>query len=156
MSEQLSAPIAIRSFRPTDQPAVRALVLAGLGDRFGVIDASLNPDLDDIAATYLASGGHVVVAEAAGEIVGTATLTADGWLVRMSVRGDRRGSGLGRRLVGVVLAEARARGLAAVRCETNDDWWDAIALYQRCGFVETHCAGGDIFFRHDLAAEGGA
>ena len=156
MSEQLSAPIAIRSFRPSDQPAARALVLAGLGERFGAIDETLNPDLDAIATAYLAAGGHVVVAEAAGEIVGTATLTADGWLVRMSVRHDQRGRGLGRRLVGVILAEARARGLAAVRCETNDDWWDAIALYQRCGFVETHRAGGDIHLRHDLAAEGGA
>lgn len=150
----MSAPaaIVIRPFRAADQPVVRALVLAGLGDRFGTIDETRNPDLDDIAATYLAPGGAVFVAERAGAIIGTATLTTDGWLVRMSVRRDARGAGLGRRLVAVVLAEARARGFADVRCETNDDWWDAIALYQRCGFVETDRHGGDVYFRCDLTA----
>src|SRR5215469_12477663 len=64
----------IRPFVPGDQDAARRLILAGLGEHFGFIDPSYNPDLDDIQANYVA-GGHVfVVAELDGALVGTAGL----------------------------------------------------------------------------------
>ncbi|CAA9269377.1 MAG: hypothetical protein AVDCRST_MAG93-2561, partial [uncultured Chloroflexia bacterium] len=40
--------LAIRPFTPADQKAARDLVLDGLGEHFGWIDTSRNPDLDDI------------------------------------------------------------------------------------------------------------
>jgi ribosomal protein S18 acetylase RimI-like enzyme len=127
---------------------VRRLVLAGLGDHFGAIDETMNPDLDDIALHHVGRGHCVVVAERDGELVGTGTLAAEGpgvgRLVRMSVDGRCRGQGIGRRLVAHLLEEARRRGYARVLVETNDDWCDAIGLYRACGFVEEARRDGEV------------
>ena len=50
-----AAGLRIRRFRPADQDAVKALVVAGLGEHWGGVDATLNPDLDDIASHYAKS-----------------------------------------------------------------------------------------------------
>jgi len=152
--------VVLRPFAPADQPVLRRLVLDGLGDHWGVIDETLNPDLDDIAGWYGPVGGYTVVACAGpdGEIVGGGTLHRDGALadrtgrlVRMSVERTMRGRGLGRRLVEHLVAEAARRGYVAVVCETTDTWQDAITLYRRCGFAEVgHVVGefgGDVQFR---------
>ena len=66
--------LVIRPFTPRDQAAVRALILAGLGDHFGFIDETRNPDLDDIAGTYLARNHVFVVGELGGAVVATGAL----------------------------------------------------------------------------------
>jgi ribosomal protein S18 acetylase RimI-like enzyme len=133
---------------------MRRLVLNGLGDHFGTIDESMNPDLDDITASYHETGAAIVIAERGGEIVGCGILIAEdertGRLVRMSVRGDQRGQGLGKRLVRELLAAAHERGYTTVVCETTEDWADAIALYRSCGFTEVGCWDGDMHFSIDL------
>jgi ribosomal protein S18 acetylase RimI-like enzyme len=148
---------SIRPFTPADAPEMRRLVLNGLGDHFETIDETMNPDLDDITASYHEAGAAIVVAERGGEIVGCGILIREddetGRLVRMSVRGDQRGQGLGKRLVRELLAAAEMRGYARVVCETTDDWADAIALYRSCGFTEVGRWGGDIHFTIDLSAQ---
>ncbi|MEZ4496240.1 MAG: GNAT family N-acetyltransferase [Thermomicrobiales bacterium] len=95
---------------------MRALVLAGLGEHWGAIDESLNPDLDDITGVYHEAGAAIVVAECDGELVGCGVLIDEppdaGRLVRLSVRGDQRGQGLGKQLVFALLDGARLRGYA--------------------------------------------
>lgn len=146
--------IDIRPFVSADQPAVRALVLAGLGDHFGVIDEGRNPDLDDIAASYLDRGDLFLVAEIDGALAGTGALIAEGpgvgRLVRMSVAADCRRRGVGRALVAALVGAAKARGQTRLVLETNDDWADAIGLYFASGFAETHRANGDVHFARDL------
>src|SRR6476469_9443058 len=104
----MSDSLMFRPFQPSDQAAVRGLVLAGLGDHFGTIDETMNPDLDDIAAAYVALGHLVVVVELEGELAGTGTLMQEepgaGRLVRMSVKRDLRGRGIGKKLVHHLLA----------------------------------------------------
>ena len=150
-------PIAIRPFRPDDQAITRRLILAGLGDHFGTIDETLNPDLDDITATYVDQGACVVVAERGGEIVGAGTLKVEepgvGRLVRMTVAREIRGRGLGRQLVNHLLDEARRRGYHRVVVETTDDWQDAIGLYRACGFQTEGFRNGDIHMYLDLEAD---
>lgn len=150
----MSDTISLRPFTSADAPAMRRLILNGLGDHFGTIDETMNPDLDDITASYHDRGAAIVVAERGGEIVGCGILVqedeASGRLVRMSVRGDQRGQGLGKRLVRELLEAARARGYAKTVCETTDDWADAIALYRSCGFTEVGRWDGDIHFTIDL------
>ena len=41
-------PIRISEFEPSDQAAARRLILDGLAERWGVLDESLNPDLNEI------------------------------------------------------------------------------------------------------------
>lgn len=138
----------IRPFHPTDQPAAKALILAGLVEHWGWLDPSKNRDLDDIAASY-ADGIFLVVYE--GErLVGTGALLPEGEnggrIVRMSVdRGERR-KGYGRELLHVLLQAAKDRGYNRVVLETTATWADAIRFYETNGFRRTHETEGDIHF----------
>jgi GNAT superfamily N-acetyltransferase len=135
--------VLLRPFEVGDQTAVRNLVLAGLGQRFGTADPTLTPDLDDIQAHYIAGGGTVLVVESAGD----GSLIACGVLipepnqpearrmVRISVRADWQGRGLGRLVSLALIEEARQQGVAQVLVETNGDWHSALRLYQSLGFV---------------------
>ena len=131
----------IRPFLAADQASARTLILTGLGEHWGSIDETLNPDVDDIAAHYPSKiADFFVVEDADGAIIGTAGLIQEdadtGRIVRMSVTKSARGRGIGKRLVAQLEAAARARGYRRLVCETTHDWTDAIALYTATGFTE--------------------
>ena len=132
--------IVIRPFVPADQPVVRRLILEGLGEHFGFIDETMNPDVDDIVAHFIAPGHIFLVAQCEMDIVGTAALifVGDGvaQMVRVSVSAQHRRRGIGRMLVNRLVGIARERGLQRIEVETNNDWENAIGLYQCYGFVE--------------------
>ncbi|MDG2263372.1 MAG: GNAT family N-acetyltransferase [Actinomycetota bacterium] len=132
--------LTVRDFTAGDQAEVRELVLQGLGDHWGTIEAWRNPDLDDIAASY--AGGRTVVVEHDGVIVATGTLMpleeGVAEVVRMSVvRADRRG-GLGRAVLNELVATARAWGMAKVILETTSAWTEVVSFYVACGFRIAH------------------
>jgi ribosomal protein S18 acetylase RimI-like enzyme len=158
LSSTTPSKFTIRAFTPADQDAAKWLVNEGLGERFGNVDESFNPDLDDIAAHYIARGHLFVVAEESGGLIGTGCLViaADGTMgqmVRLSVRYDRRGQGVGRALVGYLLRMAQARGLRRVWMETNASWDSAIRLYERCGFRRYAQAGELVFLERAVLGE---
>ena len=146
--------VRIRPFARDDQEAARRLVLAGLGDHFGLIDETRNPDLDDIMSHYVLPGHLFVVAERGGRVGGTGALVEErpgvGRLVRMSVDRAERGRGIGRALVRHLIGAARARGHRRLVVETNDDWHDAIGLYRACGFAEEDRRDGEAHFALDV------
>lgn len=145
--------VIIRPFQAPDQDAARRLILAGLGEHFGYIDESLNPDLADIQATYVGLGHLFVVAWMAGERVGTGALriaAPEGELVRISVSPDQRRRGIGQAIVAHLIAQARQRGLSRLLVETNNDWYDAINLYQRFGFAEYDSDATNVYMSLDL------
>jgi len=140
-------------FQPHYQEVVHNLILAGLADHWGTIDPTLNPDLNDIHTNYLLTGAFVLVALQNDKVVGTGILIEDdgsmvlpahpsnmprkfGRIVRMSVDRMQRRTGIGSRIVQLLISEARTRGYAAVLIETNNDWYDAIGLYTHAGFSE--------------------
>ena len=148
-------PLSLRPFRPADQCAAKALILAGLLEHWGTLDSSLNPDLDDIAtsykdATFLVACEGDRLACKGGRIIGTGVLkprdTDAGEIVRMSVAGDMRRRGLGRRILDALIADARDRGYARIILETTQTWAGAIAFYQNAGFEITHHQNGDVYF----------
>jgi ribosomal protein S18 acetylase RimI-like enzyme len=132
--------LKIRPFTPADQSAARQLILAGLGQHFGWIDESRNPDLDDIQAYYLDQDNLFVVAETAGQIVGTGALVRESphvsRMVRISVSLAHQRQGIGRQLVEHLMQQAWTRGDQRIVVETNLDWWDAIGLYHSLGFSQ--------------------
>jgi ribosomal protein S18 acetylase RimI-like enzyme len=71
-------------------------------------------------------------------IVGLKPLAPDiGEVKRLYVVPEARGLGIGRALLGGVLAEATAKGYGRVRLDSDrDSMGAAIALYRRFGFVE--------------------
>lgn len=153
-----ATPLVIRPVEAADHAAARRLVLAGLGEHFGAVDETRNPDLDDIAAAYTAPGHVFVVADIDGRVAGTGALVAErpgvGRLVRMSVAHEFRRRGIGRALVANLCDVARGRGYRRLVLETNDDWHDAIRLYRACGFVEVGRANGEIHFALELSPDG--
>jgi len=132
--------LLIRPFVPEDQPAVRALILAGLGEHFGYIDETLNPDLDDISSSYLERGHSFFVVESGGALVGTGALLHEapdrGRLARISVSETHRRTGVARLMVRHLLQRARQQGYRRVLVETNHDWYAALSLYLSEGFKE--------------------
>ena len=149
--------LTIRPFTAHDQDAAKQLVNAGLGERFGFVDESFNPDLDDIATHYLLRGHAFVIAERDGEMVGTGCLVfapqeSSGQMVRVSVRRDLRGQGIGHRLVEHLLSVARAGGLRRVWMETNAGWESAIRLYEGCGFRQVAQTGQLVLLEREIEA----
>ena len=132
--------LSIRSFEARDQEQARWLILEGLGEHFGYLDETLNPDLDDILHTYLRAGHVFVVACMGRELVGTGALILHGEgiseMVRISTRKTYRRRGIGQAIVTYLVDVARQRGDRRIIVKTNASWHDAIHLYQRPGFVE--------------------
>ena len=144
--------LLITPFHPDDQAAVKQLILAGLVEHWGFLDPTKNPDLEDIAASYHAV--TFLVARQEEEIVGTGALvprqagTAE--IVRMSVAQQHRRSGIGRRILAALIAQARAQGFQRVILETTATWQEVIEFYLRCGFRITHYQDGDVYFLLEL------
>jgi len=138
----------IRRFVPSDQDAVRDLIIEGLAEHFGATDDRFNHDLDDIASHYAA--GYFVVAERNGEIIATGCLVPQGGdlaqIVRMSTAGAQRRKGVGRAILAALIEQARRDGLQRVILTTNEEWEDAIGFYSACGFIERTRVGGGVLF----------
>lgn len=132
--------IKIAIFNTADQVAVKVLVLDGLAEHFGELDPSLNPDLDDIAASY--AGAVYLVARRGNQVVGCGALIPldgeTGEIVRMSVAADARRQGIGTMVLEALTAAAREFGLKRLVLETTVDWHDLRRFYERYGFTFTH------------------
>lgn len=126
---------------------VRELILAGLGEHWGVVDRSLNRDLDNMLESY-GSGRTVVARDGRGEIVGTGTVVPRSRSVvevlRMSVRGDHRKAGIGRLILDELVETARRWECETVVLETSSAWTDVVAFYLQCGFEVTHTEDGEF------------
>lgn len=146
--------VLLRPFQPADQSAARDLILAGLGEHFGHIDAALNPDLEDIWASYPVGGGRFYVAQQADTLVATGGLIQEAesvWrIVRVSVASRQRRRGIGTHMTRHLIAAARDLGARAIVVETNQDWREAINLYLQCGFVIEAYRDGECHLRLEL------
>ena len=131
--------IIYRPFEPRDQTMARQLILNGLGEHYGFIDETRNPDLDNIQENYTAIGATFLIAQLDERIVGTGALLEEepniGRIVRMSVDHVYRRSGIGRTIMQYLMEAARQNKYTQVRLETNSDWYDVIAFYTSLGFV---------------------
>ncbi len=131
----------LRAFTPTpaDRLAFRDLNRAWI-QRYFTLEDHDNEMLDAPEAYILAPGGYIVMAESAGQLVGTGALLQDGpdayELAKMAVRDDHQGQGIGRAVAEAALAEARRRGARRIWLESNRRLAPALALYQTLGFVE--------------------
>jgi putative acetyltransferase len=129
--------ITIARERP-DQPDALAMIEA-----LDALMTSLYPPesnhLLDVTALLHPAVTFLVV-RAADEAVGCGALLHDarGWgeVKRMYVQPDRRGQGIGRRLLGELERIACGGGLDLLRLETGIHNAEALALYRKAGFGE--------------------
>ncbi len=146
--------LIIRPFQSADQQATKELILYGLGEHFGRIDPELNADLNDINATYIEPGFLFVVCEIDAILVGTGALIPEkagvGRIVRVSVSSSHRRRGIARFITNNLVSAAIKCGFSRIVVETNEDWFDAISLYQQCGFTEYDRRNGEIHLTKNL------
>jgi len=144
--------LRIEVFRPRDQPTVKALILEGLAEHWGHLDAHKNPDLEDIVGSY--KDGHFLVGWVDGQLVGCGALLPHSGraaqIVRMSVAKPFRRRSVGRQILQALIAEAKQRGHRQVVLETTSTWQEVIAFYLQAGFLITHQRDGDTYFVLEL------
>ena len=130
----------IRRFRSGDRDGVIALILSIQREEFAIpITAADQPDLADIPGFYQTGAGDFWVAEHAGTIVGTIGLKDIGGgeaaLRKMFVAPAHRGPArIAARLLEMLVAAARARGLDTIYLGTTDKFVAAHRFYEKSGF----------------------
>jgi GNAT superfamily N-acetyltransferase len=140
--------IQIRRARREDvESIVRLLVDDQLGAGRDSAD-DLSPYLKAFEDIDADASQHLMVADLAGEVVGTLQLAIIPGLARkgalrgqveaVRVRGDQRGGGLGGRLMEWAIEESRRRGCALVQLTSDLSRVDAHRFYLRLGFAASH------------------
>ncbi len=130
--------LAIVRYRPAHAAAWRSMNEGWLIAGGYALEAKDQLVLSDPQGSILDRGGHIFIAERAGEPVGCCSLMAmpdGGYEVgKMAVVEAALGQNLGRRLLEACEAAARAAGAPRLYLETNAAQTHAIALYRRFGF----------------------
>ena len=150
--KQIAGTVVIRPFQPSDQAAAERLILDGLVEHWGFLDETLNPDLNNIAATYGQSMFFVAVVD--NRIVGTGAFIHEGEglarIVRMSVDKNMRRMGIGRKILLALCSSAKQNGYSRITLETTSTWQEARSFYKRNGFQEIETRAGDTHFLLNL------
>jgi ribosomal protein S18 acetylase RimI-like enzyme len=128
------------------QAIAKDLILEGLAERFGFIDYSLNPDLNNIVESYINKGNVFLTGTIQGDIRCTGALineeTTVGRIVRMSVLKEYRRTGFARKMLEKLEGIARDKGYTRLVLETNVEWVSAVQFYKSCGFNEINIEDG--------------
>jgi GNAT superfamily N-acetyltransferase len=130
----------VREVRPVDAPAIAVLL-----DELGY--PSSEEEFGRRFERYSRVGGaHLIAAEEGGEVVGVAAMQVMPLVHRdlpvaritaMVVRSDRRGEGIGRRLVAELEAIARREGCGRIDLTSRYRREEAHAFYRSLGFEDT-------------------
>lgn len=154
----MHTPYRPRPARPTDLPAVRAVIEAAFQPFVARIGQRPAP-MDDNHAAQIAAG-QVALIETGGCVAAILVSHAepDALVIdTLAVAPDQQGRGLARALLGRAEEMAALSGLGAVRLYTNEAMASAIGLYLATGYAETGRATQQgfrrIHFRKDLAGE---
>ncbi len=113
-------------------------------------------ELAALPGDYVRPGGRLALAIVEGQPAGCAALrrldAGRCEFKRLYVRAQFRGMRLGRELLAWIVTEAKAAGYRQLLCDTMPVMADALAMYERAGFVRTepysdHPTRGAIFLR---------
>jgi GNAT superfamily N-acetyltransferase len=140
--------VTVRSARDADLPRIVELLEFGAlveGKEDGADGAAYASALDEIRAT---PGCDVLVAEAAGEVVGTCQLIVFRHLQArggrcaevesMHVHPDHRSRGIGAQLLAAAVEAARQEGCYRVQLTSDRQRQDAHRFYEREGMTASH------------------
>lgn len=142
--------LVIRPALEADLPALIALFADDpLGGHDDTTDSQASDDyLQAFEAIDASPNEQLFVAEIGGEVVGTfqlvfsRTLTGRGALSMIieavQTRADMRGRGIGARMIGHAVEEARQRDCRLVQLTSNMARTDAHRFYERLGFAKSH------------------
>ena len=104
--------------------------------------------LDDPEGTVINRGGFIWMAEADGNIVGTAGIMKekDGEfeLIKMAVTESHRGKGISKLLMDQCLSKAREIGAKKLSLYSNHQLETAISLYEKYGFYHVELVNSPL------------
>ncbi|MBA4495408.1 GNAT family N-acetyltransferase [Paenactinomyces guangxiensis] len=151
--------LQIRPVDTSTQEKAKELILQGLEEHFGLIDPTLNSDLDEIVVNYIQKGHIFLIGCDKEGLVCTGALVREdqtaGRIVRMSVRSDRRRRGYGKKMLEKLESAAIQRGMETLILETNKDWTGSIHFYQSIGFIPYHTDDTRIHMKKNLCLRDG-
>ncbi len=145
--------LLFRDATPADIPIM--IQLSHAGDARGTDTPPLDPAtlsdpryraaFDEIVAD---PNHRLIVAERAGEVVGTLQISVIPGLLRFGmkramlenvhIRADQRGNGLGSQLVHWAIEQCREAGCRMIQLTSNKTRLDAHRFYKKLGFEATH------------------
>ncbi|MDB5371555.1 MAG: family acetyltransferase [Belnapia sp.] len=144
------SPMRVRQAGPADAPAVLRLVRDAYARWVPLIGREPLPMRVDYAQAAIAH--DIALLERDGELLALIeTFAAPGHLFieNVAVAPTHQGQGLGRRMMALAEAEARAAGLGELRLLTNAAFAANVRLYQGLGFridrTEPYLAGTTVF-----------
>ncbi len=140
--------ISIGAFSDGDRRGVLNVILPIQQQEFGIpVTEADQPDLANIPEFYQSGTGGFWVARSNDQVIGTVGLKDIGLgqaaLRKMFVAAPFRGRELGvaEKLLDVLLAHARAQGVAEIFLGTTDKFLAAHRFYEKKGFKELQKAG---------------
>ncbi len=137
----------VEASSPADLPVVRDL-LREYQKAVGVnlLFEDFEGELAGLPGPYARPGGRLLLVRDGNEVAGCGALRqlspGVGEMMRMWIRPQLRGRGLGRELARALLAGAREAGYKAVRLNTLAIMPEARALYRSLGFAQVAPEGG--------------
>ena len=130
--------IKVIEFQQKYQEDAATLINLGLGEHFGFVKESMNPDLYDIAQSY--SRGVFMLALVRENLAGTGAIQPlgdrTGQICRMHTAKEHRRHGIASIILRKLEQRATSMSMNKLILETNIDWKDAIAFYQHNGYQE--------------------
>jgi len=150
MNTHIKPAISLNPYHPRNQREVKQLILDGLGEHWGTIDPSKNPDLDNICKYYRKD--EFILALYKQQIIGSGVLvllnSTTSKVVRMSVKKEFRRNGIGVSILDHLINIASIKGHTKVILETTTTWTEIIDFYTFYGFKITHHENDDTYFEY--------
>ena len=158
--------VSLRDLRPADNPDIAGIIRSCLSefgvDRPGTVFT--DPTTDDLYRLFMQEGARYFIADHTSGILGGGGIFPSKGLppdtcelVKMYLKPEARGIGLGRHLIAVCIEEARRLGYRHVYIETMPELRQAVSIYGRFGFRcldgpmgDTGHFGCDVWMKLDL------
>jgi GNAT superfamily N-acetyltransferase len=129
--------VVLLPFRSEHQPVFKALNMEWL-EQYQLTETHDLLILDDPEGNVINKGGFIWMAEADGQIIGSAGLMKDNdqeyELVKMAVTKSYQGRGISKILIEKCISKARELGANKLSLYSNSQLQTAIRLYEKYGF----------------------
>lgn len=154
--QRIAGQVRILDYAPEHQPIFKSLNTEWI-ERYFRLEAADLKALDHPDEYILQRGGHILLAEYNGQLVGTCALikmSDDTYeLAKMAVSPTAQGLGIGLRLGEAAVARARALGAARLYLESNTKLGPALNLYHKLGFHKTISGPASPYERCNIQME---
>jgi DNA-binding MarR family transcriptional regulator/GNAT superfamily N-acetyltransferase len=154
--QRIAGEVHMLAYEPQYQPDFKRLNVEWIERYFQLEEADLKA-LNHPDEYIIQRGGHILLAQYAGQIVGTCALIrmddSTYELAKMAVSPTAHGLGIGERLGRAAITKAKALGASRLYLESNTKLVPAINLYHKLGFQKTVAGAPSPYERCNIQME---